>query len=258
MLLGHPSIRGGVRRYSRSQDVVSLVTKLLNTELKGFGMARRRLLAIEGPDFVGKGSITDYLANNANSLFGLDCVLVSDPPWKLPPWEQLSGIFRTDNRLSGPAEALLYCAARVDNYHRCIQPALKKGKVVVCDRYIDSWLAYQSVRLINSGEQRAMELLLTQQTILESFNQIEPPGLTILLMADIEELKRRSEVRPNRDKYEEWSYLEQVIEAYEELHSRFPYRFVRCETTGRDENKVRDFVTDVVREYLEASSVESF
>jgi thymidylate kinase len=72
-------------------------------------------------------------------------------------------------------------------------------------------------------------------------------------MADIEELQRRSAIRSSHDTYENWEFLKQVIEAYDELHSRFPYRIVRCETTGRDDRYVRDFVADIVKDYLKTS-----
>jgi len=259
MVLGHPGIRGGVHRYARIHDVTNLVVKLVRTELRGQGVPRGRLVAVEGPDFVGKGGVSEYLVDHSNELFGLDATLVTDPPWKLQPWDALSNVFRSDNRLSGPAEALLYGAARVDNYHRCIRPALSAGKVVVCDRYIDSWFAYQSVRFHRWGanRERSLEFLMTQQTMLEAFGYIEPPGITILCMADISELRRRSETRASHDKYETWDFLEEVLTAYEELHSRFPYRIVRLETTGRDEATVRELAAEIVRDYLGTAAAES-
>jgi dTMP kinase len=254
MVLGHPGVRGGVRRYARTQEVRDLVVKLLGTELLGHESSRSRLIAIEGPDFVGKGSVCRYLASKSKDLFQMDALLVTDPPWQLPPWDTLSNVFRYDNRLSGPAEALLFGAARVDNYYRCIKPALAEGKLVLCDRYVDSWFAYQSIRLKWWGENRALDFLLAQQTMLEAAQHIEPPGLTILLMADVEELRRRHAAQPRLNKYEAWNFLTEVVAAYEELHSRFPYRIVRCETTGREESFILDFVAEIVADYLKASA----
>ncbi len=256
MVVGHPGIRGGVPRYSRAQDVAGPVVKLLQTELRGYGVPRARLVAIEGPDFVGKGAVCEYLANHSPELFGLEATLVTDPPWKLPPWDALSNLFRSDERLSGPAGALLYGTARVDNYHRCIKPALSAGRLVLCDRYIDSWFAYQSVCLQQWGAngERALEFLLTQQTMLEAFGHIQPPGLTILLMADLEELRRRSATRASRDKYEGWDFLRNVLAAYEELHSRFPYRIVRLEATGREEVLVCQLAAEIVQDYLRTAT----
>jgi dTMP kinase len=256
MVLGHPGIRGGVRWFASTRDVSGLVAKLIETELRGIGTVRARLVALEGPDFVGKGTVAGHLAESSSRLFGRDGVLVTDPPWKLQPWDSLSSVFRSDERLSGPAEALLFGAARVDNYERQIKPALDSGKMVFCDRYIDSWFAYQSVRLKSRGfdPDKSLEFLLTQQTMWESFRQIEPPGITVLLMADVSELKRRAEVRSTRDKYENWDFLGMVLDAYEELHSRFPYRIVRVETTGRDERDVLELVSEIVKEYVQPST----
>jgi thymidylate kinase len=67
-------------------------------------------------------------------------------------------------------------------------------------------------------------------------------------------LKRRAEVRSTRDKYENWDFLGMVLDAYEELHSRFPYRIVRVETTGRDERDVLELVSEIVKEYVQPST----
>ena len=249
MVLGHSAI-GHVYRYKGRQRVDDLVEKALLATWKGYGTRRNRLLAIEGPDFAGKSTIARYLVQESARLFERDSVLVTDPPWKLEPWESLGGIFREDEHLSGPAEALLFGTARIDNYYRCIRPALDQNKVVICDRYIDSWFAYQSVRLAEQGGKNALEFLLTQQTMMESFGHIEPPGLTLLLMANLDVLKTRSAGRGGRDKYERWGFLTKVMATYEELYARFPYRIIRLETTGRETDDIKSYAAELIRDYL--------
>jgi dTMP kinase len=72
-------------------------------------------------------------------------VLVTREPGGTPVAEAVRGILLdpAHTGMSGAAELLLYAAARADHVHRVIRPALEAGNVVLCDRYVDSTLAYQ-------------------------------------------------------------------------------------------------------------------
>jgi len=167
----------------------------------------------------------------------------------MPPWDELGKVFRRESPLAKAAEALLFGAARVDNHRRVIAPALAAGNIVVCDRYIDSWFAYQSVRLKEID--RPLEFLLSQQTLFESFKVLKPPGFTILLMADDEaRAQRRLKRGIAADKYEAQEFQNQVCAMYEELASRFPFRIARIETTGRSEDEVAAQALETVAAYL--------
>ena len=254
MIRGHPGLRGGVHTYAQRSAVPKLVERVLNSELRGHGRLRSRVISVEGPDFVGKSSICKRLADVSRDALGLDAEVVTDPPWDLPPWDTLGGIFRTDDRLSPLAEAMLFSTARVDSHRRVVQGALDAGRMVICDRSIDSWFAYQSVRLQRRGYDKALEFLLAQHTHLDAFGAWMTPGLTLLLAAIPEELERRAATRGSRDKYEQADLLREVAAAYEDLALRFPYRILRLETTGRSEDEVFALVLDAVREYRNASA----
>lgn len=252
MLLGHPGLRGGVHRYSQRSAVATLVERVLNLELRGHSQLRSRVISVDGPDFVGKSSVCKRLGAMGKETLGLDTEVVTDPPWELPPWDVLGQIFRDDDRLSPLAEAMLFSTARVDSHRRVVQGALDEGRMVICDRSIDSWFAYQSVRLKLRGYDKALEFLLAQHTHLDAFGAWITPGLTILLMASPEELERRATTRGSRDKYEQADFLSEVSNVYEDLALRFPYRILRIETTGRSEDDVFDLVVDAVRQYRDS------
>jgi dTMP kinase len=81
------------------------------------------------------------------------------------------------------AEVLLFIASRIENLRKNILPALKQGKTVICDRFIDSTLAYQ-----HYGFGYDMEKI---NVLHKEFNLVLKPDLTILLDLDpIEGLKR--------------------------------------------------------------------
>lgn len=251
MLLGHPGIVGRVVRYARRSQVAQTVKDALNAQLRGHGELRSRLISIEGPDFVGKSELHQRLVSG-RELLEMPVLGVHDPPWDLSPWGDLKKYFRYENELSPIAEALLFGTARVDGYARRIAPALAKGQVVICDRFIDSWFAYQSVRLGDQGQQQPLEFVLAQHRYLEGAGAIITPGLTILLTATSEELARRAASRHSRDKYEGNKFQIRVARAYDELAERFPYRIVRLETTGRDKDQVFEMVNDIISEYTKS------
>jgi dTMP kinase len=252
MLLGHPELKKrGVLRYNATKQVSALVKKALETGLRGVGTLRNRLISIEGPDFVGKSEVCRYLNENASSALSMPVTSVTDPPWHLEPWTQLNPIFRDSGTLSPAAVALLFGTARVDNYARMILPALARGDLVVCDRYIDSWFAYQSVKLSQQGFKFPLEFLLSQQTLLEGFEAVASPGLTILLTASSEELEQRAATRSERSRtYEQKEFLEFVVRTYDRLHERFPFRIARFDTTGRSIDSVCSLVLETIKEYV--------
>lgn len=254
MLLGHPGLRGGVHRYTQRSAVTTLVKRVLEIEMRGYAQPRGRIISIEGPDFVGKSSMCRRLAAASKDELGLDAEVVADPPRNLPPWDALDSIFRTDGQLNSLAEAMLFGAARVDSHHRIVQRALESDRMVICDRSIDSWFAYQSVRLQQHGYDRALEFLLGLHTHLDGFGAWMTPGLTILLTATPEQLESRAATRESRDKYELTDFLRKVANAYERLALRFPYRIMQIETTGRSEDEVFALVLEAARQYLDTGA----
>ena len=117
------------------------------------------------------------------------------------------------------AEAALYAASRAQHVDEVIRPALERGAVVVCDRYLDSSAAYQGVGR-GLGLERVLELNLTAVGGLL-------PDRTFLLRldpADALAACRRRAVTGSSARAR--PFLALVHDAYDELAARYPERFV--------------------------------
>jgi dTMP kinase len=106
-------------------------------------MASGRFITFEGGEGAGKSTQARLLAERLKAR-GIDVVLTREPGGS-PFAEQVRDlILRTDTAPHPPlAEALLFCAARIDHLEKTIRPALAAGRWVICDRFSDSTRVYQ-------------------------------------------------------------------------------------------------------------------
>jgi dTMP kinase len=138
------------------------------------------------------------------------------------------------------AEAALYAAARAELVHEVIVPALDRGAAVVCDRYVDSSLAYQ-------GTARGLGLDRVLQLNLNAIHGLLPDR-TFLLALDPDEAARRGSERPDRIEREGLDFMRRVDEAYRELATVFAQRIVLLDAT-----RPADELAEEVRGHLDLS-----
>ena len=141
--------------------------------------------------------------------------------------------------ISAWAETALFAAARAQLVEEVIDPALRDGSDVVCDRYLDSSLAYQGLAR-GLGVERVLELNLHATHGLL-------PDRTFLVVLDPEEARRRAS--GDRDRIEgEGLELQAAVErAYEELAAMFPNRITKLDGT-RPAAELARIVRDELRE----------
>jgi len=135
------------------------------------------------------------------------------------------------------AEAALFAAARAELVAEVIGPALESGADVVCDRYLDSSLAYQGIA-------RGLGVENVQALNLDAIRGVLP-DVTFLLLVDPAEAARRSGSASDRIEREGEDFLRAVDRAYRELGSLFPDRIVTIEGA-----KPPDEIAKEVREQL--------
>lgn len=102
-------------------------------------------ITLEGPDGSGKSTIIkllgDYFSNK-----GIDFIITREPGGTSISEDIRHIILDNKNtHMGGQTEALLYAASRAQHVHEKIAPALEEGKLVLCDRFVLSSLAYQGV-----------------------------------------------------------------------------------------------------------------
>jgi dTMP kinase len=102
-----------------------------------------RFITLEGGEGVGKSTQVKAL-HSALAERGIDC-LVTREPGGSDGAEAIRALLLggEEARWSAAAEALLFAAARADHVEETIRPALEQGRWVLCDRFLDSSLAYQ-------------------------------------------------------------------------------------------------------------------
>ena len=116
------------------------------------------------------------------------------------------------------AEAALYAASRAQHVQDVIRPALARGSIVLCDRYLDSSVAYQGVAR-GLGLERVLELNLAAVGGLL-------PDVTFLLQVDETVAESRMTGHRDRLEREDASFHARAADGYRELAARFPERVV--------------------------------
>ncbi len=142
-------------------------------------------------------------------------------------------------------EAMLYAAARVQHIEQVIKPALERGEIVLCDRYIDSSLAYQAfgrglgIELVMDINFHAVLTCMPDVTFFLDY----PPELAI------ERMKKRTE----HDRLESAGdeFFTRVYTSFKMIARKFPERIVAVDVSGtkfETRDKLAVMVEDILKE----------
>lgn len=141
------------------------------------------LITIEGVDGSGKTTQADLLVRWLRAR-GLPVVHTSEPGGT-PLGERIREIILHGDALGPRPELLLYLADRAEHVELVLRPALQAGRVVVCERYADSSLAYQGY-----GREIPLEMIRALNAFATDGLQ---PDLTVLLAVSVDLGRRRKE-----------------------------------------------------------------
>jgi dTMP kinase len=178
-------------------------------------------ITFEGLDGSGKSTQATLLAEALAADRG--DVVATREPGGTEVGERIRELLLADARIAPWAEAALFAAARAQLVEEVIAPALGRGADVVCDRYLDSSLAYQGIAR-GLGLERVLELNLHAIRGLL-------PDRTFLLLVDPQESARRVGEGGDRIEREDDGFRARVDAAYRELAEFFPQRITTIDGT---------------------------
>jgi dTMP kinase len=184
-------------------------------------------ITAEGPEGAGKTTIINMLASGlADEGYK---VMQTREPGGIEIAEQIRAvILDTKNTAMDPrTEALLYAAARRQHLAEKVQPAIDEGYIVLCDRFIDSSLAYQGharglgIDEVYSINHFAIEGMMPELTL---YFDIDPAS-------GLQRIGRNQGREVNRLDLESLEFHTKVREGYEILAARFPERIQRIDAS---------------------------
>ncbi len=171
-------------------------------------------VTFEGVDGSGKSTQAGLLTESLRAE-GRDVVATREPGGT-PLGEEVRKLLLQGVDMSPWAEAALFAAARAELVERVIAPALVAGRDVVCDRYVDSSLAYQGIaRGLGVDAVLGLNLPAIQGRL---------PDRTFLVLLDPETARARSRQPSDRIEREGADFQRKVEEAYRSLAAMFPER----------------------------------
>ena len=198
---------------------------------------KSKFITFEGPEGCGKSTQSGMLFSYLKSR-GVKVIYLREPGGvKLSEAIRII-LLDPESRISAQAETLLYMAARAQVVEEIIKPALEAKKIVICDRFLDSTIAYQGFGL-------GVDIKLIKS--LGSFaTQGIKPDLTILLDLPVKSgLKHRYNCK-DRIEQRSVSYHEKVRRGYLVLAKQEPQRIkiVKVlEDKFKTQNKIREIVS---------------
>ncbi len=189
---------------------------------------RGYFVSFEGPDGAGKSTVLKEVLNQIGSELKTQ-YLVTREPGGSKIAEKIRDIILdpANDKMDNKTEALLYAASRSQHVEEIIRPALKEGKVVFSDRYVDSSLAYQ-------GAGRDLGIQEVKQINDFATDKLDP-DLTFFLDLDPEVgLKRIEKLRPGQEdrlEQENLAFHKKVYAGFLKVKEMYPERFVTVDAT---------------------------
>lgn len=191
-------------------------------------------ITLEGGEGAGKSTLSKALSQELSAR-GRDVVLTREPGGA-PSAELIRELILAKHpwQWSALTEALLFSAARLEHLQQLIRPALRDGKIVICDRFADSTRAYQQAGGANPSVIETLERMVVSTDV---------PDLTLLLDLPTgvrhERLARRGDARDNFESRSD-DFHERVRSAFLSIAEAHPDRVVVLDASRSPEELLRD------------------
>lgn len=192
-------------------------------------------ITLEGPEGSGKTTAVNYAVTQLEKL-GYSIVRTREPGGT-DISEQIRNVILDKNNtaMDSRTEALLYAASRRQHLVEKVWPAVKAGKIVICDRYLDSSLAYQGgARGLGVDNILNINMFATEGTF---------PDLTLLFDIDpkigLARIAANANREVNRLDLEKLDFHNKVRATFLELAKKYPERFVVIDASKSQEEVAR-------------------
>ncbi len=208
-------------------------------------------ITLEGTEGSGKSSAMEIVYKRLIDE-GYSLVKTREPGGT-PISEQIRNVIldKGNTAMDGRTEALLYAASRRQHLVEKIWPSLKEGKLVFCDRYLDSSLAYQGfARGLGIEEVLNINLFATENTF---------PDLTLLFNLDpkigLERISKDKGREVNRLDLEKLSFHQKVHQGYLLLAKRYPDR-IKVIDASLPLEQVAEITYQIIKEKIKQNGHE--
>ena len=200
-------------------------------------MAKGLFITFEGCDGMGKSTQVGLVAEILRKL-GYNVLTSREPGGTSLAETVRSIVLNPDLPLNNVTQTLLFLAARSEHVEKVLRPAKESGKIVLCDRFSDSTIAYQGY----AQEKSEAEIdSLKQQNAFATGNFV--PDLTLLFDADPKEILVRRNARADNDRFEnaglEFQY--KLRNGFLKLAQEEPERFIIVDAL-QEKNTVTEFI----------------
>lgn len=202
-------------------------------------------ITFEGPDGSGKSTALSSLVEFLKGQ-NVDFILTREPGSETSKEAKKIREIILDpaNDITPMTEAILYAADRRLHLEKLIWPALKQNKLVLCDRYLDSTLAYQGAgRKLGISNMLSLQEIITEKTF---------PDLTLFFDIKPEQSEARVTSRDeDKDRLElaGKEFHKRVYEGYQELVKMFPKR-IKVIDASLSKDEVFEQVKKIVLEHI--------
>lgn len=198
-------------------------------------------ITFEGNDGSGKSTAVRGVYEELVKR-GYDVIVTREPGGSKIAEKIRSLILDNDNMgMDSRTESLLYAASRREHIVKVIKPALEKKQIVLCDRYVDSSLAYQGyARGIGIDEVYEMNMFATEGLL---------PNLTVFVVADPEvgfQRIRKNERELDRLEHEDIKFHKDVYTGYMKACEKYPDRIKKINGEQTLEEAVNEAISVVV------------
>jgi len=207
-------------------------------------MEKGLFITFEGVDGCGKSTQMRFLSEYLEEQ-GYDLLLTREPGGSGISEKIRDIVLDVENgEMTNRTEALLYAAARAQHVEQVIGPAIAAGRIVLCDRFIDSSLAYQGIgrglgiEAVMEVNRFAMGDIMPDQTFFLDF----PPHLAFQRMS-----KKRVH---DRLETQDEAFYTGLYEGFVKLADMFPRRILRINASGT-KYETQDIVRAEMRKILE-------